>query len=412
MPKSKKRQQQPQQKQRKPKQKVKTVYVQQPMSIGAQLGHGLQKFGESMFARIFGQGDYQISENIDSVSKNSLMGASMKPPSFASAGKGQFVFEHSEYCFDLIGGNSGAYKVNTYDIQPAIGDLFPWLSSIAPNFEYYAIEGLLFRYVSSSGESVASTNTSLGSVMMYVNNDPYDAASLTKQALLQYEGCVDAKPSKNIMIGGECDPKRLVSDKFFVGSSVPFGADKRFYNYGQLVVASSGIPGDSVTLGEIWCHYRIRFFVAKTPLDNSLGGVQRGLVARRSAASNSDPLGAPVSISSTLPNASIFNETISFDSDPKQYFFVSLVWSGSSVTTAQPSFTIVGATLINYFNNGSSNAASNWGQVGTRATASFVVQVDDDASRVNIQVGSNGTLPGVSYVDVTILQIDGSNYSL
>jgi hypothetical protein len=389
------------------KSKTKTIYVQQPMSIGAQIGHGLQKFAESTFAKIFGKGDYAISENITDISKNSLMGQSMKPPSFADAGKGTFVFEHSEYCRDIVSSSTaGAFKVEQFNINPSDPDLFPWLSGIAANFEYYMIEGLLFRYVSTSGESVSSTNTTLGSVMMYVNPDIYDPVVLSKSTLLQYEGCVDAKPSKSIMVGAECDPKRMVTNKFYVGAAPP-GSDRRFNDFGQLVVATNGLPGTSVVCGELWAHYRIRFFTAKVP-DNDLGAAYGNIRYVRSGGSSSNPLGTTAVITkSNIPGVVVDNTSIQFDTVKDAYYLFSFVWNGGSVTSTAPSTTIANGTLTNYFQLNTNSDAPTWGYTNGRQMWQFLILATTDAN-MKVTLGTAGTLPTSSVVDINVERIPRS----
>lgn len=394
------------QKQTPTKQQQKVVYVPSPqMGIGAQLGNMAGNmlyngFKASPFSYLLGKGDYTISENINKISKNSMLGSSMKPPSFASGGKGQFVFEHNEYAFDVISSSTpGAFKSNTYTINPSIPDLFPWLSSMASNFEYYQIEGLMFRYVSTSGDSVASTNTALGTVMMYVNPDIYDPLTVSKQALLQYEGCVDAKPTQNILIGAECDPKRMVAPKFYVGTA-PVGADRRFNDFGQLIVATTGIPGASVVLGELWAHYKVRFFTAKVP-DNDVGGKVIGAHYTRVGAANATPLGVALISKSTLPNFAVTSSSISFDTDDQQPYIFNLVWNGGSVTSVAPSITFTGGTLVSYYNNGTNTDAPNWGSTSTRAITTFVAKADSTGTIVcNLSAG--GTIPSSSIVDITV----------
>lgn len=388
--------------------KTKTIYVQQqPMSIGAQLGHGLQKFAESTFAKIFGKGDYSISENITDISKNSLMGQSMKPPSFANGGKGTFVFEHSEYCRDIVSAPvAGDFKVEQFTINPSDPDLFPWLSGIAQNFEYYTIEGLLFRFVSTSGESVASTNTALGQVMMYVNPDVYDPLVLNKSTLLQYEGVVDAKPSKGIMVGAECDPKRMVTDKFYVGAA-PQGSDRRFTDFGQLVVATSGLPGTSVVCGELWAHYRIRFFTAKVP-DNDLGMAYDEIRHVRTNASGASPLGTVAAITkSTIPGTIVDSTSIQFDTVKDAYYLLSLVWNGTTVTSTALPVTLTGCVGVPYFKLGTNGDAPTWGYNSDRQLWTFCVKATSD-TYLKMQFGTTAVLPGSAVCDININRVPRS----
>jgi hypothetical protein len=242
----------------KPKPKKQSGYS----SVGALIGHHVQKFGESVFNRIMGMGDYKLQDNVGTIRKNSLfVGGANQPPSF-SGGKSSFVFEHSEYIQDIVGGVSGAFKQDSFTLNPINAKMFPWLSALAASFETYEVEGMIFRFESDSGMAISGTNSALGTVMGYFNYDTLNPPYASKQQLLQYEGCVDAKTSESFLVGVECDPKQLVNSKLYVGN-VPTGADAKTYNMGNLIIASAGLQANNQVIGELWVHYRIRFHVTK-----------------------------------------------------------------------------------------------------------------------------------------------------
>jgi len=210
-----------------------------------------------------GKGDYKLQDNLPSIRKNSLFQNGMnQPPSFA--GGATFIFEHSEYITDIVSSSSAnTFKTQTFTCNPANATSFPWLSNIATNFESYEIEGMIYRYESTCGNSVASTNTSLGTTMGYFAYDTLDATALSKNVLMQYEGAVDAVTSNSFLIGVECDKSKLVSPRLYVGTP-PAGSDAKSYNWGNLVIATSGLQGTSVTVGELYVHYRIKILHCKT----------------------------------------------------------------------------------------------------------------------------------------------------
>jgi len=234
-------------------------------SIGAQIGHGIQKLGESVFSRIMGQGDYKLQDNLPSIQKNSLFAdARNQPPSFGS-NKSTFEFVHSEYVGDVTTSADGTFKATTYTVNPANAITFPWLSNMAANFESYQVEGMIFRFESTSGQSVASTNTAIGTVMGVFEYDSLDATPISKAQLLQYEGCVDARCDQSFLVGVECAPGMKVLDRLYIGAPAT-GADPKMYNVGDFTIATQGQPGSNVNIGELWCHYKIRMFVTKQAL--------------------------------------------------------------------------------------------------------------------------------------------------
>lgn len=234
-------------------------------SIGAMIGDGLQRLGTSLFTKWMGSGDYTCNEGCYDVKTNALIKGSQAKAVRMSSKDSDFVFTHSEYMGDVVtSSNAGAFKQTSYRVNPINSSTFPWLSNIASNFETYEIIGLLFRFVSTSGESVASTNTAIGTVMGTFAYDPLDAPFVSKQQLLQYDDTVSCRFSENYICGVECDKSRLVtfSNKLYVGTP-PTGADAKFYDYGNFVVATQGGQAASTNIGELYVSYVIKFHVTK-----------------------------------------------------------------------------------------------------------------------------------------------------
>jgi hypothetical protein len=251
----------------KQKQKPQKSKPSKPKSIGAQIGalvgDGLQNFGTSVFNRIMGKGDYTMPDTTSQLRKNCLFqNGNNQPPTFGG-GKSGFVFEHSEYVGDIItSSTAGAFNSQTYAINPSNSVLFPWLSNLSTNFEMFQIDGMIFRYESTSGNAISGTNAALGTVMGYVAYDTLDNVLTSKSALLQYEGAVDARMDQNFLVGVECDPKDLPMPRLYVGYP-PAGSDAKTYNWGNFTIATQGSQGTSANVGELWVHYRIKFLITK-----------------------------------------------------------------------------------------------------------------------------------------------------
>lgn len=67
---------------------------------------------------------------------------------------------------DVISSSAGVFNGLVYKINPGNPETFPWLSSIASNFEAYRIEGLVFEYKTMSADALNSTNTALGQIIL------------------------------------------------------------------------------------------------------------------------------------------------------------------------------------------------------------------------------------------------------
>lgn len=375
----------------KSKPKTKVVYRNAPMSVGAQLGDSLQKLAVSTFKRVTGMGDYKLSPNIKSIEQNSLMNKfSAQPPSFGSMNS-SFVFEHCEYIGDING--SETFSSRSFNINPLDSTTFPWLSAVAGQFETYQIEGMLVRFESTSGDATGS-NTALGSVMAYIAYDVADESPTSKSTLLQYEGVVDAKPSENFLVGVECEPSRLVMKRLYVGYP-PAGTDQRFYNFAKIVVANQGQQGENA-IGELWLHYRIRFFVAKD------AGVSAGIDPPAAAFGS---LLVPTPSLYPFENAAVIGApTLGFRLTKSDFGFagtsggiyvITLSYTGVSATTVFPSYTFYNCSNLPLPGTGVASTKSGWGAAATEVATVFFVKVDSDITPgAEVVISStSGTFP-------------------
>jgi hypothetical protein len=324
-------------------------------SIGAQIGDGLQKWGTSLFNRIMGTGDYILSPNLPSIQKNDLFAsAAEQPPSFAGEGH-SFLFEHSEYIQDITSSSVvGAFNTQSFTVNPTNPITFPWLSGVAQNFENYEIEGMIFRFVSTSGTAVSSTNSQIGSIMATYVYDAMDPPFINKSQLLQYDGVVDARSSDNFLVGVECARDSTALRTLYNGLPPP-GADPKFYNHGKLHIASQGMQSANQVIGELWVHYKIRMKITKD-LNNDLQSL--GAFAT-SGISSTNWMGVNPTFTGNLI-ASVSSGVLTISNlTPGIIYQVSTVISGTGITgfTAAPSIT--GGTLYNgYFNYAGSDAAA------------------------------------------------------
>lgn len=232
---------------------------------GAMIGNAVGGVGGNMISRIFGSGDYQVS-NAGSLKKNNIaLANAANIPQFGT-GKVASKFVHREFLGDVISSSTaGAFKIDSYAINPGQAGTFPWLSGVVgAKYQQYRINGLTFEYRSMSADALNSTNTALGSVIMSTDYDSADVVFTTKQQMENTENGVSCKPSVNMMHGIECQRSQTpVSELFVRAFGVPTSlADIRLYDLGRFSIASTGCQGTNVTLGELWVTYDIDCFKA------------------------------------------------------------------------------------------------------------------------------------------------------
>lgn len=386
----------------KPKRRNKGRTSQPQMSIGGIIGDSLQKLAVSTFKRITGLGDYKLSPNIKQIQSNSMMDKfAPQAPKFGSTAS-SFVFEHAEYLGDISGTSS--FSASTYTINPANPSTFPWLSQMATAFETYKIEGMLFRFESTSGSYTGAT-TALGNVMAYIAYDVTDTAPTNKQILLQSDGVVEGKPTENWLLGVECDPSRLPRDKLYVGTAAP-GTDARLNDFAKVVIATSGNPSTDI-LGELWIHYRVRFYTAKD------AGISTGIdppyvIAVSSAVTNALPLNGLVTLSANALTSTYTGTQITWSGTTSSLWCLVIVWNGGVATTVQPSvfaYTNCTAATIPI---ATGVIGSGFGGANTQSALTLYIKCFDTfagTTQPAIALSGAGTLPTSAACKITLSKV-------
>jgi len=373
------------------------------MSIGAMLGDKLQRFGESVFTKLLGRGDYQMSDQTGSIKKNSMMKASDARPIKFDANKSSYVFEHSEYIRDITSSSTiGAFNLDSFTVNPAIITTFPWLAQMAQYFEYYEVEGLLFRFQSLSADSVGTTNTAIGSIMSAFLYDTLDTPITSKQQLLQYDGSCDAKISESMIVGVECDPKERASSKLYIAPTVPSNADAKTYNLGNLVIATQGLQAASQTVGELWVHYRIKFHMAKqinfVPYSAHAYGPFVAIATPYTAitlkTSGNGNISVNTSSSLTLTNLNV-----------GQIYKVTQIYSGTSGAIVAGTASFTGGTTVNLYNNDQNFAVAPSGITNSTAVCDFTFVATKTSGNLPV-VFTTG--PSNGYYDVYVTALDST----
>lgn len=181
--------------------------------------------------------------------------------------RGGVVITHKEYIGDIT--SSSDFKLQlAQNINPSNFVLFPWLSTIAQNFEEYEFKGLVFEYKTMSSASIlSSTSTALGTVMMGTEYDILDGNFENKVQMNNHQWSSSTKPSMNMLHVVETKKGRNVLNKQFCRDYTKLVSDTnvddpRFYDLGIFQVATQGMQAAVVgsTIGEIWASYQIKFF--------------------------------------------------------------------------------------------------------------------------------------------------------
>jgi hypothetical protein len=161
-----------------------------------------------------------------------------------------------EYIRDILG--SVAFSNTSQNIDPTDPLMFKWLSQIAPSFQRYRFNSLVFHWKSTSGASVASSNTALGNIGLVCNYDP-DAPAFTTKVQAETTGkCFTCVPSqKEGFYGVECKKSLRTYPWLFVNVAQNQSKENKLLFPGKLNQFTQGQQVDDSTLGELWVEYDI-----------------------------------------------------------------------------------------------------------------------------------------------------------
>lgn len=218
-------------------------------SIGARLGAFLGDKAQAVLGSITGLGDY-------SVRQNTLVN---NPPSVRNNSARTVTLSHREYIGDVVTGDAESFDMKSYPINPGNPTTFPWLSSIAKNYQQYRLDGVLFQFKSMSADALNSTNTALGQVIMATNYNVNQPLFDSKYEMENTEFSTSVKPSCSAMHPIECARAESTLNELYVapGGVVPPGEQRQFYDFGNFQIATNGFQAPNVNIGELWVTYEV-----------------------------------------------------------------------------------------------------------------------------------------------------------
>jgi hypothetical protein len=181
----------------------------------------------------------------------------MDPPNVRNTKGRGFVIRHREFLTDVSSATS--FTLSSYPINPGLATTFPWLSTIAQNFEEWVPLGILFEFKSTSADALNSTNTALGTIIMATEYNSNNDNFINKAQMENYEFATSTRPSCSALHPIECDPRLNPMATYYIrAGSPPTGADLKFYDVGNFQFAATGSQAAAV-VGELWITYEILF---------------------------------------------------------------------------------------------------------------------------------------------------------
>jgi len=278
--------------------------------------------------KIFGSGSYKMSQN-------SLWSTTDQCPVMHSNSE-TVTLRHREYIQDI---NSSVAFVNTeFSINPGLSGTFPFLATIAANFQEYSFRGLVFEFKSTSADALNSTNTALGTVAMAVQYRAGASSFTTKQQVLNEMWSADAKPANSFFMPVECAPAECPMDIQYVRTgALGSNDDIKFYDLGRLSVATVGSQAAAV-VGELWASYEV--VLRKPILVGAIGAdVESAQFYRSGINASSQPVGDTTqssggnSLGITFPDTN----TIRIPAGSSGKYLLTMQWTGGLGVWVAPS---------------------------------------------------------------------------
>lgn len=370
--------------------------------LGNRIGSGLGEALGRGFKYLTGWGDYQVRSN-------SLMPGSRDViPSF---GPDSIRVTKREYITDIT--TSDDFSLNFFAINPGLSETFPWLASIANNYEQYRWNGLIFEYVSQSAVALSSgTSIQLGTVALASDYNAIDPEYQDLPQMLSTMFSNSGRPSDNIGHAVECAPTDTPNKLYYVRSGDnPSGTDLRLYDMLSFQIGVKGCPGDPGVdhIGQLWVTYDVTFF--KSVQNNQLGFDLNTDAYILVAPSTSAYFGT----SRTLKDGSNLGTTLAVASQGELAFpptlqsgYYLLIYAVTGASTAVVAPTITSNDSCEAITVWVNDTASFRTNGGSTATSLIVMQVIKITGRDATLTFSVGTLPGTpTYGDLIITQVNG-----
>lgn len=207
-------------------------------------------------------------------------------------------------------------------VNPGNAALFPWLSTMADNYEQWIPKGIVFEFKSTASTNSASTN--LGSVAFASDYDVYDDAPTSRVQMLQMAFSQDNSVAVNQAHGLECDPRQNPNGMFWIlhkGEQIEGSA--REYHL-CTTYASAGNAAVAGIVGQLWVHYDIVLCKERPP--RNLSGIYDQWTITSTSGdtfSAANPLG--ISLSTLVYQHVPSTSDAEIRLNPSQYIFPSSV---------------------------------------------------------------------------------------
>lgn len=357
---------------------------------------------------ITGLGDYKVGQN-------SLLGMAVGGDGAGTLPEvqnvsGRFIMTHREYIKDIL--SEEDFTVEGFKINPGLQTTFPWLATIAQQFEQWRPLGIVFQFKSTSADALNSTNTALGTIIMATDYNAASSNFVGKQQMDNTEYVTSTKPSCSVLHPIECSPAESPTDVYYVRTgAVPSGQDPRLYDLGNFQIAAVGSQAEAV-VGELWVTYQIELLKPvlteatgeSTPFAHFLmGGTPTAALPLGSAA-------ATVLFNNTDWQCDFATrQLVNLKVQPNSKWF--MVWNVKGTVLAgantYPGVTSPDGAMLDLFQNQTSSFSPTSAQTSAEMVGVYAAVADPATGILNFQFDGAGVLPtSITRGEIFIMKIN------
>jgi hypothetical protein len=212
----------------------------------------------------------------------------------------QCYVKHRELVTNISGTSSAAFVLaNTFALNPGIQATFPWLSTMAQNWETYRFRKLRFCYYTRTG------STTVGSVVFCPDYDAADAAPANESLASTFKDVQEDVPWKDIITPLSPIPlDQPQSRKYIRTGALAANLDIKTYDAGNLFVFTVDSAA-AAAWGKLWVEYEVDLFTPQSQSSIPVG-VAGGSFVKGGSATGANPLG-------TAPSSNAANAFIAID---------------------------------------------------------------------------------------------------
>jgi len=341
------------------------------------------------------------------VARNTIMESSNASIPLMHNSSQSVIVRHREYIGEVSSAVSYTKQLEVV-LNPGSKLSFPWLSTIAQQYQEYSWRGVVFHYIPTVGEAVSTTVPAYGNVMMHTDYRVTAPEPANKAELLNEYFASDARPCETFIHPIECDPRENPYNVQYVRAGVISNTeDPKSYDLGVMRVYTQGQGAANVVMGEVWVTYEVEL---RKPQVASQFGDFAMLMSNTNIASTT-PLGENHTTRLDTIGVTVTTITgksrLSFPQGLIGRFMVLVQYINSgALTSTAMSLLYTNCTNAPIFGSGGTTQKMEALQTAVAANGAFAVAVDINSKQTEAEIElAMATLTNAAGVNIYIMRI-------